>query len=220
MCAMTSEDRLIFNEIKSGRHTAYGVLTDDAGNTFSIEVKGTNKADVERFINYELGQTMNGAGITTDIKPISRKQMKSKKSKHMASKKTDSYTQTQTAWRGISIKFKPLEIKHSLDKPHKVRLIIDPPIDTGKSMDFPIDQQKEANVKCAVSTGKVTIELFEFVDKTKNTTTSHASDTVTPGKPAEFDIPQSKTDGTADWNFRVTGETKSTFTLTLDLNVK
>ncbi len=204
-------EQLKFNEIKSGRHTAYGVLTDDDGNTFSIEVKGTNKAAVEDFVKYELRQANQGVGITTELNPAEEQAE--------TDVPTNDELHEQTSWRGISVKVKLLELKNKIDKPNIIRFTIDPPIKEGKSMDFPVDLQEKADVLCTVATGKVSVELFEFTDSLKTTSTLRETKPASPGKPAPFHVHQSKTEGTSDWNIRVLGELSSTFTLTLDLKV-
>lgn len=215
------EENLKFNEIKSGRHTASGVLMDKDRNMFSVEIKGTNKADVKKFIDYELKQAKNGEGIKTNLshppakKPKALAKVKAAKMDAAANDKLHK----QTAWRGVSIKIKLLELQNKTHKPHKIRFTIDPPIDSGKSMDFPIDRQKEANIQCDVSIGKVDLQLFEFTDVTKTTSILRARQTATPYNPAMFNVSQLKKEGVADWNIRVLGNTSSTFTLTMDIFV-
>ena len=129
-----TEEKLKFNEIKSGRHTAYGVLTDDDGNTFSIEVKGTNKADVEKFINYELSQANNGEGITTEIKTLTAKEQKAltKATKAKTDEQTDDELYKPTSWHGISVKVKLLELKNKPTNPVKFASLLIRLLEPGK----------------------------------------------------------------------------------------
>ncbi|HXD10523.1 MAG TPA: hypothetical protein VN653_10710 [Anaerolineales bacterium] len=209
-----SDERLTFNSIKSGRHTATGILRDEDGNTFNIEVKGTNYDYVRKFIDYQLEK--QGQGILTSVKPLSsREERKSKRNKKPSKK---GLARKQTSWHGLSITIQVKELRAKTRKPQKVRVIIDPDIKPGESnqMDFKILAQEDANVKCEVTTGKVTCELFEFTDDLRQTSVSRQKATgVTTS--TQFGVKKSIPKALADWNFRVIGEMNSNFVLSLDL---
>lgn len=211
-------EKLKFNDIKSGRHTTSGILKDENGNTFNIEVKGTNYNYVEKFINYQLKK--KGDGISTSVKPLSPKEQKAQEKALKGNEKSlnEAKLYTQTDWHGLSITIQVKELQKESHDPQRVHITIDPDIKTGDGnhMDFTILDQATANVKCEVSVGKVTCELFEFTDDNRTASTSRQSAKhITSSK--QFDVNQLKTGSAADWNFRVTGEMDSTFTLSLDL---
>ena len=219
--SVEANERLMFNEIKSGRHTACGILTDKDGNTYDIEVKGTSYDYVEKFVNYQLVKR-KGNGISTSVKPLSKKEQKALKKASKGSKKTidESELLTQKTWRGLTVAVKLRELQNKSAGPQKVHISIDPVIDAGNSnqMNFTIFGQPAANIECAVTDGKVTCELFEFTDALRTESTSRGkAEHITVSK--RFDVSKLKVDGDADWNVRVIGELKSTFTLSLDLTV-
>lgn len=209
-----STERLTFNSIKSDRHTASGILKDDHGNTFSIEVKGTNYDYVRKFIEYQLQK--QGQGISTSVKPLSSREQRKSKGNKKSSKVGK--THKQTSWHGLSVTIQVKELREKSAKPQKVRIVIDPDIKPGESnkIDFKILGQEDANVKCEVTTGKVICELFEFTDDLRQTSISRQKATsVTTA--TQFDVKKSVPKALADWNFRVIGEVNSNFVLSLDL---
>ena len=219
--SVEANERLIFNEIKSGRHTVCGVLTDEDGNTYDIEVKGTSYDYVEKFVNYQLVKR-KGNGISTTVKSLSKKEQKALNRASKGSKKNidESELHKQKTWRGLSVAVKPRELQNKSAGPQKVHITIDPVIDRGNSnqMNFAIFGQAAANIECVVTDGKVTCELFEFIDALRTESTSRAKAEHITGT-QRFDVNQLKLQGNADWNFRVIGELRSTFTLSLDLAV-
>jgi hypothetical protein len=214
-------DRLLFNEIKSNRHTASGILTDEAGNTFEIEVKGTSLNYVKKFINYQLVKR-EGNGISTTVKPLSSKEKKALKKASKGNKKSieESELHTEKSWNGLSVAVRVKELQNKSPVPQKVRITIDPVIEPGESnqMNFTIFGQPVANIECNVSDGKVTTELFEFTNALKTESTSREKAKHITGS-KRFDVNKLRTEGNADWNFRVIGELRSTFTISLDLTV-
>ena len=58
--AKTGGKNLAFTSVRAGRCTAYGVVRDSKGNTFDIEIKGTDEKAVRKFIRYELKQAKQG----------------------------------------------------------------------------------------------------------------------------------------------------------------
>jgi hypothetical protein len=206
---MTKQYGLEFSKIKSARSTAYGVLTDDQGNTFSIEIKGTNENDVRRFINYERRQVKAGKGIKVSIEPSQTL------SGNVGGATPAENIKHQTTWRGVSIKIRELQV--NVQRPYKLHFTIDPPIQDGEVRDFPLDNQPSADVSCKVSKGTVNVELFEFIDNVKSNSVSVANGTVSAGQPKSFSGIQSQ--HTGNWNVRVSGQTSSNFTLELDLFV-
>ena len=215
---------LLFNTIKSGRHSASGILADENGNVIELEVRGTSREYVEKFVDYQLVKK-KGNGISTSIKPLSAKEKsKLKKAKRETRKKKKNVKKSklysQKSWHGLSVAINVKELKDESSDPQKIHIVIDPVIEPGnsKQMNFTIFGQEIANIDCTVTNGRVTCELFEFTDslRTQSMSRAKAEHVVTSKK---FDIPQSKTEGRADWNFRVIGELTSTFTISLDLTV-
>ena len=204
---MTKQYGLEFSKIRSARSTAYGVLTDDQGNTFSIEIKGTNEDDVRRFINYERRQVKAGNGIKVSVESAQSL------IGPVGGATPAEGGKPQATWRGVSIKIRELQV--NVQRPYKLHFTIDPPIQAGEVRDFPLDNQPTADVNCKVSKGNVKIELFEFIDKVKSNSISVGSGTVSAGQPQGFSGIQSK--HTGNWNVRVTGQSSSNFTLELDL---
>jgi hypothetical protein len=204
---MTQPYGLEFSKIKSARCSAYGVLTDDQGNTFGIEIKGTNEEDVRRFINYERRQVKAGKGIKVSVES----------SQSLIAPLTGAtppkQVKHQATWRGVSIKIRELQV--NVERPYKLHFTIDPPIQAGEVRDFPLDNQPTADVNCKVSKGNVKIELFEFIDNVKSSSISVGSGNVSAGQPQGFSGIHSQ--HTGNWNVRVTGQTSSNFTLELDL---
>lgn len=206
---MNKQYGLEFSKIKSARSTAYGVLTDDQGNTFGLEIKGTNENDVRRFINYERRQVKAGKGIRVSIEslqslipPVGRAT-------------PPGLGHRQATWRGVSIKIKELQV--NVPRPYKLHFTIDPPIQDGEARDFPLDNQPTADVNCKVTKGSVKIELFEFTDNVKSNSISVASGIVSAGQPQGFTGIHSQ--HTGNWNVRISGQASSNFTLQLDLFV-
>jgi hypothetical protein len=204
---MNKQYGLEFSKIKSARSTAYGVLTDDQGNTFGIEIKGTNANDVRRFINYERRQVKAGKGIRVSIESS---QSLIPNGGHAT---PPEHVHHQATWRGVSIKIKELQV--NVERPYKLHFTIDPPIQDDEVRDFPLDNQPSADVNCKVSKGSVKIELFEFTDSVKSTSISVASGIVSAGQPQGFTGIHRQ--HTGNWNVRVTGQTSANFTLELDL---
>jgi len=212
-------EKLTFNDIKSNRHSASGILKDENGNIFSIDVKGTNYDYVEKFIKYQIVKK-EGKGISTMVKPLSPKERKSLKKASGGSKKSNHEKQVhkQTSWHGLSVSVQIQELQDKSSEPQKVHITIDPDIEPGESrqINFTIFGQEIANIGCTVSNGKVTCELFEFTNPIRTESTSRQKiEHLTNFK--RFDVSQLRTTGKADWNFRVIGELKSSFTLSLDL---
>lgn len=219
---------LYFDEIKSGRHTAKGILSDEKGNTFLVEVKGSRKKDVEKFINYQMSPRRAGKGIQNEIHPLTDDEKAALKKAKKSSKKgpepsplpSSEKPYKQKTWKkGISVKITVNRLESAIAQPSKIRFIIDPPVEAGKQIDFPFDDSDTADVRCHVSKGSVNIELFEFTDLIKNTSVSRGTYTgVSAGQDKTFSGVQKQ--HTGHWNYRVTGASSatSTFTLTLDLS--
>ena len=206
---MTTQYGVEFSKIRCGRCTAYGVLTDDKGNTFGMEIKGTNEKDVRRFINYERRQVKLGRGIRVSTESFNNPVP------GFLTSAPPQRVHRQTSWRGVSIKIKELRV--NAQRPYKLHFTIDPPIVNGEIRDFLLDNQPTADVNCKVTKGSVKIELFEFTDNVKSESISVASSTVSAGQPQGFIGINSQ--HTGNWNVRVVGQASSSFTLELDLFV-
>jgi hypothetical protein len=220
------QKKLEFTSIKTGRCSAYGVLRDSQGNAFSIEIKGTDRKEVEKFIRYEKRQAEQGKGIKVKVEPYEGAIPYAS----LVSQKTPKKVTKQVNWNGTCIKIKELRVK--VKKPYKLHLEIDPKLKAiDPPHDYPFDNQPSAEVKLEVSFGIATMELFEFTDPLKTQSAAvilktgdpqfdainHTSFAVSSGQPMSFTCPGNFT---RNWNCRITpGPTGATFTLGLDLFV-
>ena len=219
-----AQKKLEFTSIKTGRCSAYGVLKDSQGNAFSIEIKGTDKKEVEKFIRYEKRQSAQGKGIKVKVEPYEGEIPYSS----LSTKKTPKKVTKQVNWNGTCIKIKELRVK--VKKPYKLYLEIDPKLKAiDPPHDYPFDNQPSAEVKLDVSFGTATVQLFEFTDPLKTESAvvilrtgdqqfdamNLQSFTVSAGQPISFSCPGNFT---RNWNCRITpGPMGTTFTLGLDL---
>lgn len=204
---------LDFTSVKPGRCTAYGVVCDDKGNTFDIEIKGTDEKEVRKFIRYELKQAKQGKGIKVRIEPtdavLPAKPEKAPKRVH-----------GQAKWNGISLKIR--EKRVDAPKPYKLHVEIDPVLSPWQSQDFTFDDQTTANVNIDVTFGKATVRLYEFIDPLRTISApaliganNASSCSIWAGTQETFNCSSSYSQ---DWNFRVTaGPSGAIFTLSLDI---
>jgi hypothetical protein len=211
-----------FSRVKTGRCTAYGVLSDKKGNTFDIEIKGTDEKMVRRFIRYELKQAKQGKGIKARVEPYG-------KLPPALPGEAPKRVHRQTKWNGISVKIKEKRVKAK--KPYKLHLEIDPFLSAGESQDYTFDNQTAADVMINVTEGSATVMLFEFIDTLKTICTPTVLRTGNPMVDAKNPrsltlsagqqlILTSPSRYTQDWNCRViAGQNRTYFTLALDLFV-
>lgn len=202
------KEGLVFSPVRCNRSTARGVLTDNQGNTFDIQIIGTDHHRVEDFINYQLKQAEKGKGIQIKVLPY-----KPLTSKSSHKKQLEPYT--QTFWNGLSIRITERDVK--TPKPYRLQLLIDPPIGQNEVQDHVLEGQSIADVQCSVSKGRVNIEVFEFTDTIRSFSETRLAEPVNAGAPKTLHLAQQFT---GNWNVRVTGQdAASKYKLRLDLIV-
>ncbi len=221
--ARKTADNLEFSHVKAGRCTAYGVVCDDLGNTFGIEIKGTDPKQVRRFIHYEAKQAKLGKGIRVQIAP-------SEPISPVIPAKPPRKPHPQGKWQGLSLKIR--EKRVNVPKPYKLHVEIDPPVYPGLPQDYNFDNQAMADLQVNVSSGTVKVELFEFIDalKTKtaavtlrtdnpvvNASNTRACNVSRTNSPMTFSCPSRYTQ---DWNVRLSAvDNKARFTIAFDIVV-
>ncbi len=221
--ARRTADNLEFSHVKSGRCTAYGVVCDDLGNKFDIEIKGTDLKEVRKFIRYEVKQAKLGKGIKVQVAP-------SEGIPPAVPAKPPKKPHPQGKWHGLSLKIR--EKRVDIPKPYKLHVEVDPPVYVGVPQDYSFDNQATADLLVNVSLGTVQVELFEFVDPLKTITAPVTLRTDNPivnasntqsctisrdNSPMTFNCPSRYTH---DWNVRVSAvDDKARFTIAFDIIV-
>jgi hypothetical protein len=223
----SSKTNLEFTKVKTRRYVSYGVLKNSKGDKFKLTISGTNKEQVQKFIDYQKKQAQKNEGIKITIGSRQKRkalasQLKTPE-KAVESKQDKEYTQAK--WQGISINLSPdINAKNISNKPFVLHYEIDPPIMEAKVHDYTFQNNGMVTLECSVVDGRVKIQLFEFTDdlhtasNQKLSTNNEPAPIVSKTSPGKFQVAHdSGTHGNGFWNFRVTGVENARYKISIDL---
>ncbi len=209
-----------FTKVNTGRYSSQKILKNKKGDVFKITIAGTDKTQVQKFIDYQNKRQ----GISIEAKPIPPKRSTPNTTHSPSIEKV----YTQKHWKGISVNISPVRItnqlKKLLERPLTLHYEIDPPINLRDRQDYTFHNLGKVNIECEVTDGEVQIELYEFSDdlhsksNQKISTESNKQQKVSKGRPGKFNAVHNPAKGTGSWNFRVIGNKDETkYKISFDL---
>ncbi len=216
-----------FTKVKTRRYISYGVLKNSKGDKFKLTISGTNKEQVQDFVDYQTKQARKNEGIRVTIgSRKTKKALESQlKDQNQISEPDENKPYTQSKWQGISINLSPeINVKNLSNKPLALHYEIDPPIMEAKVHDYTFQNNGMVTLECNVTDGRVKIQLFEFTNdlhtasNKKLSTNNELAPIVSKTNSGKFQVPHdSSTNGNGFWNFRVTGIENAKYKISIDL---
>lgn len=208
-----------FTKVNTGRYSSHKILKNEKGDAFKITITGTSKAQVQNFIDYQNKKRQGITAATT---------LSKRKTPSTIPSPVKDKVYTQKRWKGVSINIRLVRItnklKKLLERPLTLHYEIDPPINLHDRQDYTFHNLGIVNIKCVVTDGEVSIELFEFTDdlhsksNQKTSKDKNIQQTVLKNQPGIFNAVHDPTKGTGSWNFRVIGnKDQSKYKISLDL---
>lgn len=206
--------QLKFEKIESGYHYAHGLLTDRTGNSFRVEIKGTDFNRVNKFMKYLLRQTKKGKGITTQINRLSPRKLREVTELGAKASKVTKGPKLMKADdpQNLHVTLELLAYGRKMNGPHQISFDVDPQLLANQGVTYNINYQSSVNIQCKVKSGSVQVQLWatQHVGGPVATQTVSAGQSVTLNK--SYPAP-------TNWTLELRGIVAAYYTLKGNLNV-
>jgi hypothetical protein len=184
-----------------------GRLEANGGHTFRIFFQAEKKANLDEFLK----KVKDGEiAFQVEILPVEPDDKYQRSFGEEPPASDESVIETD----GVSIGISRLELNpETLPNPYRIRYIIDPPLKQGKTFSATFQDQIEANIRCDVQAGNVSVELWKLrydMEPIGGAVTR----TVSKDNHVQIDEPSF---GNRNWKVVVTGNSAdNTFSLSYD----